>query len=95
MTPTTVNIPEHVAIDSFSPSDSRTAQNTDLSEGWGWVARGRRWHLFVDGRSACGKYVYVGTLGPLRERPLLWWQKKTSPCRACWQSSPLAKEHAS
>jgi len=86
------NVPEHIATREFSTSNPETAQDAGLKEGWAWMRRGRRWHLFRGGISACGKHRYRTSLGPLRQRPLLWRQKKTAPCRFCWMASSLDEE---
>jgi hypothetical protein len=31
-------------------------------EGWGWPVLAKKWHYFVDGRSLCNSWIYVGDL---------------------------------
>ena len=33
-------------------------------EGWGWPARSKKAHWFINGISICGKWMYTGPMTP-------------------------------
>jgi len=35
---------------------------SDTKSGWGWPVYSKKAHYFVDGRSLCGKWLYLGSL---------------------------------
>lgn len=56
-------------IVAISPSVPMVVATPDpkpapLPEGWGWPFNARLAHYFVDGRSLCGRWGYVGKVDP-------------------------------
>ena len=52
----------------------------NTKEGWGWPARSKKAHYFVDSRSLCLKWLYMGDLDspkPTQQNP------GPSDCVAC------------
>lgn len=41
---------------------------SETKEGWTWLLNSRKEHYFVEGRSLCGKWMYLGRSDDLEEK---------------------------
>lgn len=49
--------------------------------GWGWPASSPKAHVFVEGRSLCGRWMYLGNSQPITKAPHA--ERGPDDCAAC------------
>jgi hypothetical protein len=58
---------------------------------WGWPLNSRKAHVFVDGRSLCGNWLFFGA-DKQEHCEDLGGEPRKGDCRACWRKAKKLQE---
>jgi hypothetical protein len=65
-----------------------------LIEGWKQLLNARKAHYFVDGRSLCNRWMFLGTVTSY-DSQTLGEAPQHSDCKGCWRAVKVRNKSAS